>query len=554
MNKLTTEEFINKAKKIHGEKYDYSKVEYVNAHTKIIIICKLHGEFLQTPNSHLSGSGCPDCCEHNHKYTKEEFIEKSIKKHGEKYDYSKVDYINNSTKVCLICPQHGEFWIKPSNHLYGQGCFKCYHDSRKQNFKYNNQELILKFKSVHGDKYDYSKSEYQGIVTPLSIICPIHGEFLQTPSVHLQGCGCPQCGVLKSGISKRLTTEEFINKAKKIHGEKYDYSKVEYIDYDTPITVICSKHGEFLQTPDSHLQGRGCQSCSIRHSSYEEDILNFINNNTNTSIEINTHKIIPPLELDIYLPEKNIGIEFNGIRWHTEEFGKDKNYHLNKLIECKKKGIKLIQIFEDEMYLHRDIVMSKLSHLLNLDKNKNKIYGRKCEIKEINFSTAKSFLDKNHIQGYASSTVYLGAYYNEQLIGVMSFLKEKKDGNWNLTRFATDINYICCGVGGKLLKYFELHYKPTQIKSFADRRWTIDENDNIYTKLGFKLDKIIPPDYKYVKNNQMKRIHKFNLRKNNLIKKYNINPDLTEKEMTKELGYFKIWDCGLLKYVKKYNN
>ena len=552
MKKITTEEFIEKAKNVHGDKYDYSKVRYNNSKEKVIIICPKHGDFLQTPNSHLSGSGCPDCCDFNHKYTKDDFIEKARKVHGDKYVYSKVEYINNSTKVCIICPEHGEFWIKPSNHLYGQGCFKCYHDSRKNKLKYNNQEIINKFKTIHGDRYDYSQVNYQGISVPVSIICPEHGEFLQIPSSHLQGNGCPKCGVMKSGKCKRLTTEEFIEKAKNIHGDKYDYSKVIYIDYNTPVIIICEKHGEFLQTPDAHLQGKGCQSCSIRHSSYEEDIINFIQNNINTTININSRKIIPPLELDIFLPEKNIAIEINGIRWHSEEFGKDKNYHLNKLNECNKKNIKLIQIFEDELFLYKDIVMSKLSHLLKLDNNKDKIYGRLINVCEIENNIAKQFLNKNHIQGFASSTIYLGAYYNSKLIGVMSFLKEVKNGCWNLTRFATDNKYICCGVGGKLLKYFEIHYQPVQIKSFADRRWTIDVNNNIYTKLGFNLDKIIPPDYKYVKNNQMKRIHKFNLRKKSLIKKYNINPYLSENEMTKQLGYFKIWDCGLLRYVKTY--
>lgn len=202
------------------------------------------------------------------------------------------------------------------------------------------------------------------------------------------------------------------------------------------------------------------------------------------------------------------------------------------------------------MVLHKDIVLSKLSHLLKLDINKEKIYGRLVKIQEINNKIAKTFLNKNHIQGFASSTIYLGAFYHEKLIGVMSFKKEKNN-NWELTRFATDNQYICCGIGGKLLKTFEILYQPKQIKSFADRRWTLNETDNLYIKLGFKLDKTIPPDYKYIKNNQMKRIHKFNLRKQSLIKKYNINPNLTESEMTQQLGYFKIWDCGLWRYVWK---
>lgn len=550
MNKLTTEKFIQKARIKHGEKYNYSKVNYIDAHTKVCIVCPEHGEFWQTPNSHLSGRGCPNCCAFNHKYTKEDFIKKAIEKHGDKYDYSKVDYVNNETKVCIICPEHGEFWQKPSNHLHGQGCFKCFHENKV--LKYDTDSVIEKFKEIHGNKYDYSKVEYDGILNPITIICPSHGEFRQTPSLHMKGCGCPKCGELKKGDYKKLTTEEFIEKAKQIHGDKYDYSKVKYVDYDTHVDIICPKHGVFSQSPDSHLQGHGCNSCSIRHSTHEEEISDFIKRNIGCDVLINDRTVIKPLELDIYIPEKNTAIEINGIRWHTEEFGKSKNYHLNKLEKCNESGIKLIQIFEDEYMLHKDLVYNKLSHLLNFDIDKPKIYGRKCVVKKTDYSIASEFLNKYHIQGASHSSVYLGCYYNNELVGVMTF---KKDGigKWDLTRFATNYNYNCCGVGGKLLKYFENKYSPKEIKSFADRRWTINEDNNLYTKLGFIFDKYIKPDYRYVKNNQMERIHKFNMRKESLVKKHNLDKNLSENEMTQQLGYFRIWDCGLIKYVKKYN-
>ena len=196
----------------------------------------------------------------------------------------------------------------------------------------------------------------------------------------------------------------------------------------------------------------------------------------------------------------------------------------------------------------------KLYHLLRINENNyEKISARKCSINIITKHEAETFLKVNHIQGFVSSTVYLGCFYGEKLIGVMSFKNEnKKNNKWELTRFATDNNFLCRGVGGKLFKYFVNLFEPLEVKSFADRRWTIDINENVYTKLGFKLDKILPPDYMYFNYNEgYERKHKFGFRKHILHKKYNLPLTMTETEMTKELGYDKIWNCGLLKYVWK---
>ena len=169
--KMTNSEFIAKARKIHNEKYDYSKVEYINNRTKVCIICPIHGEFWQTPNAHLNGQDCPKC-KGKIKLTLEKFIEKAKKVHGDKYDYSKVEYINNHTKVCIICPIHGEFWQTPQHHLKGVGCPKCY-----GNFRKTTEQFIEEARKVHGDKYDYSKVEYVNATTKVRIICPKHGEF-----------------------------------------------------------------------------------------------------------------------------------------------------------------------------------------------------------------------------------------------------------------------------------------------------------------------------------------------------------------------------------------
>ena len=202
MDKTT---FIKKARQIHGDKYDYSKVEYTNNKTKVCIICSEHGEFWQTPHSHLSKKGCPRCCKRNYKYTTEQFIEKAREVHGDKYDYSKVEYVNANTKICIICPEHGEFWQTPASHLNGKGCEKCVRPS------YDTESFVKCAKKIHGNKYDYSKVEYINTKTKVSIICPEHGEFKMKPNVHLQGCGCNLCFKKDEEKLFNLLVEKFGN-------------------------------------------------------------------------------------------------------------------------------------------------------------------------------------------------------------------------------------------------------------------------------------------------------------------------------------------------------
>jgi len=191
--KSTTEQFIKKAILIHGDKYDYSLVDYKHSQSKVIIICLIHGEFEQSPSSHLSGKGCPKCKVYEQRSSTEEFIQKAILIHGDRYDYSLVDYKNNKTKVIIICPVHGEFLQIPNNHLKGYGCQKCKDDGQRS----STEEFIKKAILIHGEgKYDYSKVYYKQSQTKVIIICPIHGEFQQEPSEHLRNKGCPICSII----------------------------------------------------------------------------------------------------------------------------------------------------------------------------------------------------------------------------------------------------------------------------------------------------------------------------------------------------------------------
>jgi len=254
------------------------------------------------------------------------------------------------------------------------------------------------------------------------------------------------------------------------------------------------------------------------------------------------------LEIDIYLPQLKLGFEFNGLYWHSDE-RLDKNYHLNKTILAEKYGIRLIHIFDDDWINKNTIIKSKIYNLLIYDYIK--IYARKCIIKEIYDNDKSKFLNENHIQGDDKSSVKIGAYYNDELVAVMTFGKPRKvlgynGGNfYELIRFATNKKVI--GIGGKLLKYFIKIYKPIKIITYADRCWTTELEDNLYIKLGFSKVSETSPNYWYIVNGN--KVHRFNFRKNVLpFKLKTFDPILTEWENMQLNGYNRIWDCGNYKY------
>ena len=320
------------------------------------------------------------------KKTLDEFILEAKQVHGDKYDYSKFIYIDTHTKGKIICPVHGEFEIEPKLHIHEKrGCKYCSRENLSKKYSMGKNEFVERAHKVHGNKYDYSKVEYINNKTKVCIICPEHGKFWQTPNEHLSGGGCYECGVKRNREKKFLTTEEFIERAKQIHGDKYDYSKVEYKGSHKDVIIICPKHGKFEQKAYSHLQGKGCPICN--ESSLEREIRVFLTNN-NISFKQYCKKDILPflkkLTLDFYLPDFNVGIECQGEQHFkpVKYFGSNKKHKKTvdrdkvKKMLCDNNGVKLLyysnlkinypyEVFTDKNKLLENIIYDEAENKNN---------------------------------------------------------------------------------------------------------------------------------------------------------------------------------------------
>lgn len=560
MDKIT---LINRAKEIYGEKYDYSLVgDTFSTKEKLCIICPEHGVFEKSFEKHInSKQGCPKCVG-RFRYNTKTFIEECLKQDNiENLSFDDVKYFNNKTKVKMYCHhkdengiEHGEFEITPGHFLSGERCPKCRYIKSASSKRRNIAEVLLQAKEIHGDKYDYSLiKEYKNDRIKYPIICSIHGVFEQTMNNHIQGKqGCPQCGRFKCNSERFLTTKEFVEKANIVHKNKYDYTKTEYKRSDEKVIITCPEHGDFSQIARNHLMGQGCPKCFFEKSNFEKELLEYIKTLLpNKEIIENDRSILNGKEIDIYIPELKIGFEADGLIWHSEKFNFDKNYHLDKTKKCLENSIQLIHIFEDEWENKREICQSRIANLLGC--SNNKIFARKCKIKEVSFKESQKFLNINHIQGNVLSKIRYGLYYNDELVSVMTFgkqrlnVKGKNDENsYELLRYCSKIGCNVIGGADRLFKYFIKTYNPETIISFADRRWS---NGNLYNVLGFEKYNESEVSYSYVINK--KRVNRFTLRKDVLVSKYGCPSEMTEKKFCESKGWYRIYDCGCLCYIWK---
>lgn len=360
---LSWQSFLEKSIEAHGQnRYDYSyaKKEYKGTKSKITIICKKCGHrFVQLPSNHIKGHGCINCVNLAKSFDKNFFIKEAEKKHGiGRYDYSKIKYKNSYTPIYIICNKcNKKFYQQPRIHLKGIGCSHCYYKSKTL----TKEEFIKRAEEIHEKgKYDYSNVEYIQSNIKIKIKCnKCNNIFWQYPHEHLKAKGCRICAIKDITDTK----ETFIKKAKKVHKDFYDYSSIKYINSQTLIYINCPKHGFFAQRPNAHLRGHGCPNCALaaQRSRGEIELGEFIKSIYSNKILKNSKtQLGNKMELDIYLPELKLAIEYNGDYWHNLKEAKHPGCHEDKRNRCKERGIKLIEVLDTEWQKNKDQIKESL--------------------------------------------------------------------------------------------------------------------------------------------------------------------------------------------------
>lgn len=492
---LTTAAWVEKAKAIHGDRYDYSGSVYESAHSLIRIRCPEHGEFIQKAYSHLNGRGCAGCQRTKLKAPRigrttgrtaqEEFLERARAVHGDRYDYSQAVYQQNHTKLTVICREHGPFQVTPKNHIRAEsGCMRCYH----------------------------------------------------------------------AEVSQRqfLTQDEFLDAARAIHGDRYDYSKSIYTRATDKIIIGCPDHGEFLQSATSHIhQESGCPSCTHRVSKTERVIGDFIESLGVRVIRNDLETLKPKLgraELDILLPDQKIAVEYCGLLWHSDRFKGDHIKHLRKQKACEELGIRLITIFEDEWLTKQEIVKAFFRHLLG--KSPRGFSGRQATLKEIPWSQAKEFLEQHHLLGAGSPPKYrMGAFGPDgSLLAVMTFGSPSDErgaaGVIEMKRLVTDKRNHP-GLPSKMFQWALREWGFHEVLAFVDRRWF---QGGFKLISGFQQQGETEPTLWWTDGVQRVKRRHFTKRELQELEPYR-GQTLSKREMLARLGWFRIWDCGKLRLV-----
>lgn len=449
----------------------------------------------------------------------EEWIDRFNKIHGEgKYGYFNVTEIkNNKSIIQIYCNVHREFFPQMvSSHNQGVGCKKC---GEKKCIRIKPfSEIIVDINRKYDDKYTLLEEDYKGAKSKTRIFCNEHKEhFNQIPRDLLRGGGCKVCKFLLRSLLKSKSQKQFEKEANLVHNNKFTYG--EYKNSHINMDIICPEHGVFQQRPWNHLNGYECPKCNHNISKPEQEVADFISDYV--AIEQSDKKQLKnKAELDIYIPSIKQAIEFDGLYWHSNKHVSNV-YHKWKQDLCKQKNISLIQIFEDEWINQQEIVKSNLLNFIG--KTRKTIYSSNCEVREVNVDVAEKFLNENHIKGHSIASIYLGLFFNDELVSMLTI--SKKESYHEILRYCNKIHLSVSSGFYKMLKYFETKYKPKQVTYTHDRRWS---NINVFETAGFINKGNTSPSFQYTNG------------------RFRYNNQTNSKDEQK------IYDSGSIRFVKQY--
>lgn len=488
------------------------------------------------------------------KKTPEEYLvelQETLRSTGDlsNYDLSQVNYVNATTKVLLTCKKHNFTWgISPGHLRNGRRCPKCKSAELSYKFSSTTKDFIEKSKEIYGEnKYLYDKVNYKKSDIKITIGCKKHGYFETLPGHWLnRKSGCPYCSRENQVMPNKKMLDRIILEGKLIHSDRgYDYSSlVSNKSVKDKQIVHCKVHGPWEVSMDNHIRAKsGCPACSGKVSLAELELRRFIESLGFKTL--NNQSLLDKYHIDIYLPEKNIGIEYCGLYYHGELRKEERDYHLKKFQLSKEKGILLLQIFEDEWLNNQDIVKEVLRN--KLGKSTSKLYARKLEVVSVSSKLANDFFKKYHLQGETGSIThsYALTVSDGEIVSVMAFTTATvKSGEIELCRFASKGN-IVGGFSRLQSRFIKDHGEEYhRIISFSDNRWGIG---NVYSTNGYSEESKSAPRYWWCK-------YQFRYHRRGFQRKYlrkllkDFKEKLSEAQNARAHGYYKIWDAGVTKW------
>ena len=480
------------------------------------------------------------------------------------YDFSNSVYAGMNRKVQFVCPSHGKMSSDAKNLMNGKVCVKCAVEARAGARRMTQKQMLARFVKVHGSVYDYSEAKYKGQQYPVTIRCARHGAFTQRVGDHLKGSGCQKCfDVDRRGASQRDTTETFLQKLELVFQDRFEVLE-PYVNSQTTLSVRCRKHDAVCSTkPNWLINGQNpCTKCNHMQSAPEDAVAAYLS--TLTTVMQRDRTIIAPKELDIYLPEHKLAVEFCGMYWHShgdkDDERKNKQRHAQKYQLCAAKGIRLITLYETEWAESAATIKRMLRNAIG--KTRGKLMARKCELKKPTVQEARAFYNKYHPQGGAGHGEHYGLYWKGKLVACMRFNFGSNDRGhgaasrtWTLGRYATRLSVA--GAASRLFKAFLDEHKPSEVKSFSDNRLF---SGAMYSQLGFMLEADVPADYQVwspklglrPKPHYQRRVLPARLRDHGVQDSFDPETDTrTEAEMTYLMGGRRIYDCGKKRWVWK---
>ena len=543
----TQEDFLRKVSPVCAGRIGLDKFEYTRSAAYSTATClsnPTHQDFSINANKLMTGVGCPECAGNKPKTLRGVFEE--IKKvHGDKFSLTENSiYVNTNTKMELFCNKcQVPFLVSPKKCKAGQGHRACARDQASIARACSFEEFVKRSDEIFGPNvFVHSKESYVNLNTETVVGCRVHGDFRTTPVNFLnQTYGCSACWRLARGRSSYFKfSEKFEERATTAHKGKYDYSKFVFINGYTKGLVGCPrpKHGYFYVTPSEHICSlSGCPSCSHTFSQAQEELTEYVRR-LGLVVETNV-KLASGLEIDILIRSLGIAIEYNGLRWHSDQF-RPVGFYLRKTLECETQGLRLVHIFEDEWLLKREITEELLSVILG--KCNKKLDARKCEVGSVSWFDYQIFNNLHHLQGSGPPpTIRIGLWSSKVLVAVMGFSsRESLEQEIELVRFSSD--GIVRGAFSKLLHHAKkmMPESITKIVSFSDLRWS---KGAVYHVNGFRKVSRTRPSYWYVLRDA--REDKRAYQRQYLPTKLKVyDPELSEVENCRANGLYRIFDCG----------